>query len=259
MDFPDPDGPVIATASPSSISRSTLSRATTPGYRRLTLLNLITTVRSSCIVTIQEVCTLPLHHAVLALLTEGDSHGYEIKGHFEKAIGPQWGGLNIGHLYQILDRLVRDGFVTRSQVTQSDRPDKTLYRLTPAGREEVHEWATTAWMRTGGFRDELFLKLFGASTLGADTLNTFVETQRRTYLSELAGLSRQRRTHTDDPLICLLLDAAIAHTKADLGLIEGAVDRLSPPTRTNAGEPGRELPQERRDQPQERILREAGG
>ncbi len=171
---------------------------------------------------------MPLHHAVLALLTEGDSHGYELKGRFEEAIGPQWGGLNIGHLYQILDRLVRDGFVTRSQVAQPDRPDKTLYRLTPAGRDEVSNWATSAWVRTGGFRDELFLKLFGACALGAEALDTFVAAQRQTYLSELAGLTRLRRTHTGDPLISLLLDAAIGHTKADLELVEGAADRLTP-------------------------------
>ncbi|MEU1182335.1 PadR family transcriptional regulator [Streptomyces sp. NPDC005820] len=179
-------------------------------------------------------CTLPLHHAVLALLTEGESHGYELKGRFEEAIGPQWGGLNIGHLYQILDRLVRDGFVTRSQVAQPDRPDKTLYRLTTAGQEEVRDWATSAWVRTGGFRDELFLKLFGASALGAETLDAFVAAQRRTYLSELAGLTRLRRTHTGDPLVSLLLDAAIGHTKADLELVEGAAERLTPATGAQA-------------------------
>ncbi|MFF3334081.1 PadR family transcriptional regulator [Streptomyces sp. NPDC002888] len=180
------------------------------------------------IVTIQEVCTLPLHHAVLALLTEGESHGYELKGRFEEAIGPQWGGLNIGHLYQILDRLVRDGFVSRSQVAQPDRPDKTLYRLTPAGQDEVLGWATSAWVRTSGFRDELFLKLFGASALGAEALDAFVAAQRQTYLSELAGLTRLRRTHTGDPLVSLLLDAAIGHTKADLEVVEGAAERLTP-------------------------------
>ncbi|WP_330350898.1 PadR family transcriptional regulator [Streptomyces sp. NBC_00582] len=165
---------------------------------------------------------------MLALLTEGESHGYELKGRFEEAIDPQWGGLNIGHLYQILDRLVRDGFVTRSQVAQADRPDKTLYRLTAAGQEEVRQWATSAWVRTGGFRDELFLKLFGASALGAEALDAFVTAQRQTYLSELAGLTRLRRTHTGDPLVSLLLDAAIGHTKADLELVEGAAERLRP-------------------------------
>ncbi|MFJ4931693.1 PadR family transcriptional regulator [Streptomyces sp. NPDC088736] len=86
-------------------------------------------------------------HAVFALLTERSSHGCELRAQFEETIGPQWGGLNIGHLYQILERLVRDGYVTRSQVAQADRPDKTLYTLTPAGRAELQTWATTAWVR----------------------------------------------------------------------------------------------------------------
>jgi DNA-binding PadR family transcriptional regulator len=177
---------------------------------------------------------MPLHHAVLALLTEGPNHGYELKGRFEDAIGPQWGGLNIGHLYQILERLVRDGYVTKSQVAQSDRPDKTRYTLTPQGHEELREWATTAWVRTGGFRDELFLKLFGAAALGADALTELVTVQRQTYLSELAGLTRLRRSRADEPLVALLVDAAIAHTKADLELIEAAPHRLASLTDASA-------------------------
>jgi DNA-binding PadR family transcriptional regulator len=171
---------------------------------------------------------MPLHHAVLALLKQRPSHGYELKAQFEETIGPQWGGLNIGHLYQILERLVRDGYVTRSQVAQSDRPDKNLYTLTPAGDAEVQSWATSAWVRTGGFRDEVFLKLLAAVALGTEALGTLIEAQRQTYLSELAGLARQRRAHADEPLVALLIDAAVAHTKADLGLLDSAERHLGP-------------------------------
>ncbi|MFD6530701.1 helix-turn-helix transcriptional regulator [Streptomyces sp. NPDC060184] len=171
---------------------------------------------------------MPLHHAVLALLTRRPNHGYELKARFEEAIGPQWGGLNIGHLYQILERLVRDGYVSRSQVAQTDRPDKNLYTLTEAGEAELRSWATTAWVRVGGFRDELFLKLLGASALGPQALATLIESQRQTYLSELAGLARQRRVHADEPLVAVLIDAAVAHTKADLGLLDSAAQHLGP-------------------------------
>jgi DNA-binding PadR family transcriptional regulator len=170
---------------------------------------------------------MPLHHAVLALLVDGPSHGYELKSRFEAAIGPQWGGLNVGHLYQILDRMVRDGFVTRSVVAQSDRPDKTRYTLSREGLSELEGWATSAWVRTSGYRDELFLKLFGAARLGEPALGAFVRAQRQAYLSDLGGLTRQRREHADDPVVALLIDAAIAHTKADLGLLDSAVTRLA--------------------------------
>ena len=36
---------------------------------------------------------MPMQHAVLALLADGESHGYEIKTSFEDAVGPQWGEL----------------------------------------------------------------------------------------------------------------------------------------------------------------------
>ncbi len=169
---------------------------------------------------------MPLSHAVLTLLADGPSHGYELKARFESAIGPQWGGLNIGHLYQILERLVRDGHVVRSHVTQSDRPDKTLYRLTEAGAEELREWAGAPWVRSSGFRDELFLKLLAATRLGSDALGAFVSAQRTAYLSDLAALTRLRREQRD-PLVSLLVDAAIAHTRADLQIVDGAEERLA--------------------------------
>ncbi|MBY8881088.1 PadR family transcriptional regulator [Actinacidiphila acidipaludis] len=178
---------------------------------------------------------MPLHHAVLALLSEKADHGYELKGRFEQAVGPQWGGLNIGHLYQILERLVRDGYITRSPVPQSDRPDKNEYRLTASGRDELLTWATTAWVRTGGYRDELFLKLFGAASLGPEALASLVEAQRGTYLSDIGGLTRLRRSHADDPLVSLLIDAAIAHTKADLELVDAAPQRLAALAEAAAG------------------------
>ncbi|GAA1023873.1 PadR family transcriptional regulator [Acrocarpospora pleiomorpha] len=164
---------------------------------------------------------MPLSHAVLALLADGPSHGYELKTRFEAAVGPQWGGLNIGHLYQILDRLVRDG-----HVAQSDRPDKTLYQLTEASVGVLTEWAATPWVRSSGFRDELFLKLLAATRLGKETLSAFVSAQRQSYLSDLAGLTRLRREE-NNPLVALLIDAAIAHTKADLQIVEGADQRLA--------------------------------
>lgn len=170
---------------------------------------------------------MPLSHAVLALLSDGPSHGYELKNRFESAIGPQWGGLNIGHLYQILDRLVRDGHVVRSHVAQSDRPDKTLYQLTGEGAAELTTWAVAPHVRTGGFRDELFLKLLAATRLGTETLRAFTKAQRQAYLSDLAGLTRLRRESETDPLVALLVDAAVAHIKADLEVVESAERRLA--------------------------------
>src|SRR5262245_59691359 len=102
---------------------------------------------------------MPIHHAVLALLDDEPSYGYELKSAFEAAIGPQWGALNIGHLYQVLDRLQRDGLVSSYRIEQSAKPDRVMYSITDAGRAELAEWLTSPTPRVGGYRDDFFLKM----------------------------------------------------------------------------------------------------
>lgn len=162
---------------------------------------------------------MPIQHAVLALLAGGASYGYELKTRFEESVGPQWGEWNIGHLYQVLDRLERDRLVSKRVVPQEDRPDRLVYRLTKAGREELGRWLGTPFVRRA-YRDDLFLKLFAASRLGREALRTVVRVQREAYLAELAALTKLRRRHRDEPLASLLIEAAIRHTKADLRVVE---------------------------------------
>jgi DNA-binding PadR family transcriptional regulator len=163
---------------------------------------------------------MPIQHAVLALLASGESHGYEIKTSFEEAVGPQWGELNIGHVYQVLDRCVRDGLVTRRHVTQASRPDKTVYRLTAAGERELERWLETPFVRQSGYRDDFFLKLLAASRLGDDELTRVLAVQREAYLGELASLGELKARHRDKPLVRLLIEAAVQHTEANLRIVE---------------------------------------
>ena len=165
---------------------------------------------------------MPIQHAVLALLASGESHGYEIKTSFEESVGPQWGEVNIGHVYQVLDRCVRDGLVTRRHVTQSRRPDKTVYRLTPEGKQELERWLEAPFVRQSGYRDDFFLKLLAASRLGGEQLRRVLAVQREAYLGELASLGELKARHRDKPLVRLLMEAAVLHTEANLRIVEAA-------------------------------------
>ncbi len=165
---------------------------------------------------------MPLHHAVLALLSNSPSYGYELKARFEDAVGPQWGEVNIGHLYQVLDRLTRDRFVTKRSVAQMDRPDKTVYRITQSGRRELHRWLTEPYARQTGYRDDFFLKLFAAAEIGPDALNEVIDSQRAAWLGELKGLRELGAQHRGEPLVELLIAAAVFHTEANLKVIEEA-------------------------------------
>jgi len=172
---------------------------------------------------------MPLHHAVLALLAEKPAHGYELKTSFEQAVGEQWGGLNIGHLYQILDRLVRDGLIESERQPQPVKPDRVVHRLTPAGRVELERWLGEASVRARGYRDDFFLKVMAAVQVGdSATLAGVLSRQRTHLLRELRSLGEARALTGGSPVTSLLVTAAEMHARADLAVVDAAEESLRP-------------------------------
>jgi DNA-binding PadR family transcriptional regulator len=194
---------------------------------------------------------MPLHHAVLALLAERPAHGYELKGSFEQAVGDQWGGLNIGHLYQILDRLSRDGLIESERQPQAIKPDRLVHRITPAGRAELDRWLAEPSRRSGGYRDDFFLKVMAAvQAADAAALADVLSRQRAHLLRELRSLAQARGLATSSPVDALLITAAELHARADLGVVEAAEEQLGADvlaglSRERPGEQPRSAPGER--------------
>jgi len=172
---------------------------------------------------------MPLHHAVLALLAEKPAHGYELKTSFEQAVGEQWGGLNIGHLYQILDRLSRDGLIESERQPQPVKPDRVVHHLTPAGRTELERWLGEASVRARGYRDDFFLKVMAAVQSGDPaTLAGVLSRQRAHLLRELRSLGEARALTGGSAVTSLLVAAAEMHTRADLAVVDAAEESLRP-------------------------------
>jgi DNA-binding PadR family transcriptional regulator len=169
---------------------------------------------------------MPLHHAALALLSAKPAHGYELKNSFEQAVGDQWGGLNIGHLYQILDRLSRDGLIESQRQPQQVKPDRVIHRLTPAGRAELDRWLSQPVIPARGYRDDFFLKIM-AAVRSADpaTLPAVLSRQRTHLLRQLHALGAARSAAT--PVESLLMTAAELHIRADLGVVDAAEKTLT--------------------------------
>jgi DNA-binding PadR family transcriptional regulator len=171
---------------------------------------------------------MPLHHAVLALLADKPAHGYELKSSFEQAVGDQWGGLNIGHLYQILDRLSRDELIESERQPQPVKPDRVVHHLTPAGRAELDRWLSEPSPRLRGYRDDFFLKLMAAVQAGdPETLDGVLRRQRAHLLRELHSLA-QARQQAPSAVVELLITAAELHIRADLGVVDAAERNLEP-------------------------------
>jgi len=168
---------------------------------------------------------MPLHHALLSLLAEGESYGYELKGAFDRSAGPQWGALNIGHLYQLLERCKRDGLVEIVRAEpQARRPDRLIYAITDAGREELRRWLETPSAPAAGYRDDLYLKLAAAARVGRPALEGVVQRERRALLGELHAL-RALPGDGDDRLGSLLVEGAALQLEGRLRLLDLAEER----------------------------------
>lgn len=172
---------------------------------------------------------MPLHHAVLALLAAKPAHGYELRNSFEQTVGEQWGGLNIGHLYQVLDRLARDGLIKSERQPQPIKPDRVVHHLTPAGHAELDRWLSEPSQRIRGYRDDFFLKVMAAVQSGSPaTLADVLSRQRTHLLKEMRSLADARTLTAPSAIVSLLITAAELHVRADIGVVDAAEQSLRP-------------------------------
>jgi DNA-binding PadR family transcriptional regulator len=74
----------------------------------------------------------------LAVLSQGEATGYEIKKAFEEGPFAHFQRASFGSIYPALSKLLAEGLAEAEAREQDGRPDKKVYRLTPAGRAAFH-------------------------------------------------------------------------------------------------------------------------
>jgi len=82
-----------------------------------------------------------LELCVLALLSRGDSYGYEIASRLSDGVG-----MGEGTIYPLMRRMQKDGLVTTYLVESANGPSRKYYKLTAAGRAAFNfqraEWTS---------------------------------------------------------------------------------------------------------------------
>ncbi len=80
-----------------------------------------------------------LKHGMLGLLKYGEMTGYEIMKVFRDSLNFFWTA-NTSQIYRELQTLKTEGFLAEVVVEQTGKPDKKVYSITEAGREELKHW-----------------------------------------------------------------------------------------------------------------------
>lgn len=139
---------------------------------------------------------MSIKYGLLALLSDGDAYGYQLRSRFETATGSVW-ALNIGQVYTTLARLERDGLI---EGIGSDDEGRAIYRLTAAGRTELSSWWDSPVAHANRPRDELAIKIALAVTTPDVDAATILQTQRRETIRHLQDLTRVKRQSDPEEL-----------------------------------------------------------
>src|ERR1700735_1703184 len=155
---------------------------------------------------------------VLAMLAKEPSQGYQLRARLDQALGPLGEGINAGQIYVTLGRLEKAGFVAL-EGGSTERSDRKVYVLTPAGQERVNEWLhEVSWPRPD--LAEFHLKLIAAAQAGLADPIGIVDAQRRELLRRLRDVQRAEMEEGDGSDAALLLEGIVLRLQADLRWLE---------------------------------------
>jgi len=153
-----------------------------------------------------------------------------LRSAFESLVGGEevW-DVKPAQIYTTLARLEESGLVRQESVDQDAGPEKRIYAITDAGREQLEQWFETGVEARQ--RDEFYVKLMLSLEVPIADPYKVIHAQRRKLFQELHDLTT-RRNHADprtELSTIFLLDKSLMHIEADLrwlDMIEGRLDEM---------------------------------
>ena len=171
---------------------------------------------------------MSVRQSLLAILDQGPCYGYQLRAEFDRRTGSTW-PLNVGQIYNTLERLERDGLVDRGG---ADEQGHVYWTITDAGSAEVSGWLSSPVTRVGGTRDELAIKLAVAATLPGVDATAIIRTQRTASIAHLQQLERTRTTgakpdSAEGLAWALVIDSMVFAAESEMRWLDHVEQRLA--------------------------------
>ncbi|HEU4536486.1 MAG TPA: PadR family transcriptional regulator [Polyangiaceae bacterium] len=160
---------------------------------------------------------MALKPVILMMLAHEEATGYELAGEFDAVVGFFWKATH-QQIYRDLAALEAEGLVVHRVEPQSGKPDRKVYRVTPAGLAELKGWLAgpTAMRRT---TDELLVKIAAGDLMGLDALARELGGQRELHRQKLdAYLAIEREHYTPRALAAAPLRLRLLHLTLRCGI-----------------------------------------
>ena len=159
----------------------------------------------------------PVQYAVLGLLHEQPTHGYDLQRAFA-ASGPLNGVAPVEQptLYAALKELAHMGLIEGTETRAGARPPRTVYALTGEGERLLTAWLRAPVQRLRQVRLDFLLKVYFARQRGAREVRALVDAQVGACEDYLAGLGAQASSLSPDDFAYLVVESRTSAARSTL-------------------------------------------
>ena len=178
----------------------------------------------------RSVTPSPLYLLVLATLAEGPMHPYEIQRLAIERDKSSIRGVKRGSVYHAVQRLERAGLIEAAETNREGRrPERTVYRLTEEGSEEVRTWMETMLRRPSGQLPELVHALEFLALLTPDEARGALEHRIFQLDRELGGQRATQASIGDRLPRVFMIEAELTTTllEAERAWVAAVVEDLA--------------------------------
>ena len=166
---------------------------------------------------------------IMSLLFERPMHPYEIRRMVRQRGKGNFVDLRPGSLYRTIERLERAGIVEPIETSREGKfPERTVYRLTERGRDELEDWMRELLSATTKDFPHLLQALSVLPVLEADDARLQLEKRVLDLEGEIASLTAtMRRLESVLPrLFQLEGEYALALRQAELAWVESLIEDM---------------------------------
>jgi len=166
---------------------------------------------------------MSLKHALLGILGYGPMTGYEVKQFFDSSVQHFWNA-ELSQIYPTLKALEENAWVERHVEVQENRPNRKVYTITDAGREEFGRWLRQPQV-PADLRDPFLIKVFFGAAMPVEDILVALRRQMEEHQMVVAfsetilrkrireGVEQHRSTR-DGLFWTLTLELALAYRRA---------------------------------------------
>ncbi|MTV47379.1 hypothetical protein GJ688_00100 [Heliobacillus mobilis] len=176
---------------------------------------------------------MSLKHALLGFLSYNSMTGYQLKQYVDESVQHFWNA-SLSQIYPTLSQMEKEGLLTMEVEYQEEKPNRKIYHITDAGRQELQRWLREP-TNLPSVREAFLIKVFFGGTMEKEDIlsqmNQYLKLHRdllAMYQGPVLEKMQQEAANLerDSFFWALTLEAGINLEKAWIEWLEESIEKI---------------------------------